>query len=182
MLGVIIGRFQTPCLHEGHLALIEAAQNSCEDILVLIGTTAASGTDKNPLSFEARKHLFKFNCEIKPLPDHPSDKDWSDQIDEIISSLGFEEATIFGGRDNSIEDRYSGRHKIKVIRETGGKSSTALRKEAAKQVLDCSSFRAGIIHHVENRYPIVYSTVDIIIYCTRKTKETWEGVRVAARS
>ena len=104
MLSVIIGRFQTPHLHEGHQELIRAANNFSENVLVLIGCTAAIGTDKNPLDFETRKKIFenKMLCEIKPLHDMVSDSDWSDQIDKIIDDLGFKEATIFGGKDNSI--------------------------------------------------------------------------------
>lgn len=51
MLSVIIGRFQTPYLHEGHLDLLKQARNHSENVLVLIGTTSATGTDKNPLPF-----------------------------------------------------------------------------------------------------------------------------------
>lgn len=163
MLGVIIGRFQTPYLHEGHLAVIEAARNSCDDILILIGVTAATGTDKNPLDFETRKHLFQFRCEVKPLHDMMSDKDWSVQIDAIIDALGFKDATIYGGRDNSIEGYYFGRHKVKIVDEKGGKSATVLRKLAAKQPIASTDFRAGIIYASERRYPIVYSTVDVIV-------------------
>jgi len=163
MLSVIIGRFQTPYLHEGHLELIKQAHNNSENILILIGCTAATGTDKNPLDFKTRERMFSLNCEVKPLHDMLSDQDWSDQIDKIIADLGFEEATIFGGRDNSIEGRYFGKHKIKIIDEKGGKSSTALRKEIAETTRDSSNFRAGIIYAAENRYPIVYSTVDVIV-------------------
>lgn len=165
MLSVVIGRFQTPYLHEGHLEILREAQNHSENLLILIGCTAASGTDKNPLDFKTRKALFNLNCEILPLHDCPSDKDWSDKIDSIIADLGFEEATIFGGRDNSIDGYYLGKHKIKVIDERGGKSATALRKLAAEEPRDSSDFRAGIIYHALNRYPIVYSTVDVAIYC-----------------
>ena len=162
-LSVIIARFQTPYLHEGHWELIKQAQNHSENLLVLIGCTAATGTDKNPMNFETRKKMFNLNCEVKPLHDMLSDQDWSDQIDKIIADLGFEEATIFGGRDNSIEGRYFGKHKIKIIDERGGKSATALRKEIAKEPKESSDFRAGIIYAAENRYPIVYSTVDVIM-------------------
>jgi bifunctional NMN adenylyltransferase/nudix hydrolase len=168
MLSVIIGRFQTNQLHEGHLDLIRQAKAATgHDILVLIGTTAAAGTDKNPLSFELRKHLFDIHISfspILPLEDMASDKDWSDKIDGIIEDLGYDEALIWGGRDNGIEGYYTGKHKIRIIEQRENHSSTAIRKNIAKQSLNCSNFRAGIIHHIENRYPIVYSTVDVAIY------------------
>jgi bifunctional NMN adenylyltransferase/nudix hydrolase len=166
MLSVIIGRFQTPHLHEGHQELIRAANNFSKNVLVLIGCTAAIGTDKNPLDFETRKKIFenKMLCEIKPLHDMVSDSDWSDQIDKIIDDLGFKEATIFGGKDNSIKGYYDGKHRIKIINDIGIHSATALRKAIGMSNPKSSEdFRAGIIYAAENRYPIVYSTVDVIV-------------------
>jgi bifunctional NMN adenylyltransferase/nudix hydrolase len=166
MLSVIIGRFQTPHLHEGHQELIRAANNFSENVLVLIGCTAAIGTDKNPLDFETRKKIFenRMLCEIKPLHDMVSDYDWSDQIDKIIDDLGFKEATIFGGKDNSIEGYYHGKHRIKIINPIGIHSATALRKAVGmSNPRSSEDFRAGIIYAAENRYPIVYSTVDVIV-------------------
>ena len=69
MLSVVIGRFQTPYLHQGHLELLEKANNYSDNLLVLIGCTVATGTDKNPMDFETRKQLIKYNCEIRPLYD-----------------------------------------------------------------------------------------------------------------
>lgn len=163
MLSVVIGRFQTPWLHEGHLELLWAAKAQSENVLILIGCAAAIGTDKNPMDFHTRALLFQ-NCEVRPLYDMPCDKDWSMQIDQIITDLGFEEAVIFAGRDNSIEGYYSGKHKISVIDDKLGKSATALRKKVAATQLPSSDFRSGIIYHAENRYPIVYSTVDIVLW------------------
>ena len=167
MLSVVIGRFQIPCFHEGHLELINAARNLSENVLVLIGCTSAVGTDKNPLNFETRKRLFenKMLCEVKPLHDMLSDQDWSNQIDKIIDDLGFKEATIFGGKDNSIEGYYHGKHKVKIINDIGSYSSTALRKAVGMSNPKSSEdFRAGIIYAAENRYPIVYSTVDVTVF------------------
>jgi bifunctional NMN adenylyltransferase/nudix hydrolase len=164
MLSVIIGRFQTPYLHEGHQELIRAATSYSENVLVLIGCTSATGTDKNPMDFKTRQELFAFNCEVKPLHDMLSDIDWSDQIDKIISDLGFTEATIFGGKDNSIQGYYHGKHRVKIINDIGVHSSTALRKAVGmSNPKPSGDFRAGIIYAVENRYPIVYSTVDVAI-------------------
>ena len=112
MLGVVVGRFQTPYLHEGHRELIEHARNRCDNLLVLIGVSDAVGTDREPMDFETRKGLFLTNDIVLPLKDMPSDIDWSNQIDSIIESLGFEKAIIFGGRDNSISGYYSGKYHI----------------------------------------------------------------------
>ena len=168
-LAVIIGRFQTPYLHKGHLKLIEEAKSISNDILILIGRTAAVGTDKNPLDYKTREKMFYetgllSDPIIMAIHDCPSDKDWSDNVDGIIDLLGYKEATILGGRDNSIQDSYLGKHQVKIIDAYGKHSSTTLRKEVAKEPMQCPEFRSGIIYHAENRYPIVYSTVDVALY------------------
>ena len=161
MLGVVIGRFQTPYLHEGHRELIEYARNKSDNLLVLIGVSDAVGTDREPMDFETRKGLFLTNDIVLPLKDMPSDIDWSNQVDSIIESLGFEKAIIFGSRDNSILGYYSGKHKIDIMLCKNNKNATDLRKSI--KVKHSQDFREGIIYHTQKRYPIVYSTVDIII-------------------
>lgn len=169
MLSVIIGRFQTPHLTEGHLKIFEEARKNSHRILVLIGMTSAMGTDKNPLSYEMRQQMIDdkisddYMLIFKPLHDCASDKDWSDQVDKLINECGDNEVVIFGGRDNSIESCYSGIHKVTIIDELPNHSATALRKKIAKNPVYGYNARAGIIHHIENRYPIVYSTVDVAI-------------------
>ena len=96
-LAVIIGRFQTPYLHKGHLKLIEEAKSISNAILILIGCTDAVGTDKNPMDYNTRWTLLYesgvlSNPMILRLDDCPSDKDWSDRIDRMINDLGYAEA------------------------------------------------------------------------------------------
>lgn len=162
-LSVVIGRFQTPTLTLGHHELIKTALNLGEKTLILVGTTAAEGTDKNPLSFHLRKHLFsEYSVEVLPLPDIPlSNKDWSDLVDSIITQAGFEQATIFGGRDNSIENYYNGKHSINIIDTVESRTGTDSRSEVV--VRDSEDFRAGVIYQCLKRYPIVYPTVDVAI-------------------
>jgi len=161
MLGVVIGRFQTPYLHEGHQDLINYARNKSDKLLILIGVSDAVGTDREPMDFETRKGLFLNNDIVMPLKDMPCDIDWSNQVDNIIKSLAFEKAIIFGGKDNSICGYYKGEHEINIMIAKSDKNATDLRKSV--KVKSSQDFREGIIYHTQKRYPIVYSTVDIII-------------------
>jgi len=161
MLGVVIGRFQTPYLHEGHQDLINYARNKSDKLLILVGVSDAVGTDREPMDFETRKGLFLNNDIVLPLKDMPSDVDWSNQIDSIIKSLGFEKAIIFGGKDNSICGYYSGKHEINIMISKNDKNATDLRRSV--KVKPSQDFREGIIYHTQKRYAIVYSTVDIVI-------------------
>jgi bifunctional NMN adenylyltransferase/nudix hydrolase len=161
MLGVVIGRFQTPYLHEGYQDLINYARNKSDKLLILIGVSDAVGTDREPMDFETRKGLFLNNDIVMPLKDIPCDIDWSNQVDNIIKSLGFEKAIIFGGKDNFICGYYKGEHEINIMIAKSDKNATDLRKSV--KVKSSQDFREGIIYHTQKRHPIVYSTVNIII-------------------
>jgi bifunctional NMN adenylyltransferase/nudix hydrolase len=161
MLGVVIGRFQTPYLHEGHLQLLKYARNKSDKLLILIGVSSATGTDRDPMDFETRKGLFQTNDIVLMVYDMPSDIDWTKQVDSIIEHLGFKEATIFGSKDNAIEGHYLGKHPINIMLSTTSKSATEIRKNIT--VKYTQAFREGIIYQTQKRYPIVYSTVDVII-------------------
>lgn len=175
MLSVIIGRFQTPYLHAGHLKLISEAEKHGDKVLILIGTTAATGTDKNPLDYRTRElmlinHFLKLSTfdtsekfKVKELKDNLSDENWSEEIDKLIKSFNStdDEVLIFGGRDNSL-NVYSGIHKTKIIDEVLNISSSSLREEGSYPEIS-EDFRSGIIYHTQNRYPIVYSTVDVAL-------------------
>lgn len=173
-LGVVIGRFQTPFLTVGHRSLLAQALANHKKVLVLIGVSQALGTDKNPLDFDTRKKLFTENRQlnkedinrliIEPLPDYMlCDRVWTQRVDSFMERLGFKEATLYGGRDNHLEKHYLGNHDVHIIDSKHACSATELRKASAKEALSDESFRHGIIYHVENRYPIVYPTVDVAI-------------------
>lgn len=66
-VGTIIGRFQTPELHEGHLHLFDHVKRKHEKVLVLMGCSPAQNSDKNPLDFESRRRLYKPDWEFYSL-------------------------------------------------------------------------------------------------------------------
>lgn len=70
-LGLLVGRFQT--LHKGHEQIILKAQQVCEEVAVLVGSSQESGTVKNPYSYELRCEMlsavFGNTLRIFPLPD-----------------------------------------------------------------------------------------------------------------
>src|SRR6478609_8692311 len=82
--GVIIGRFQTPYLHAGHLYLIGTAIQECEKVLILLGCSHGKD-ERNPYDFEQRMVLLKKvfpQVDIIPLFDEPeNDAKWSARVD-----------------------------------------------------------------------------------------------------
>lgn len=54
---VLIGRFQP--LHNGHVALIEQALQIADKVLILLGSSFAARTPKNPFTFDERKQMIR---------------------------------------------------------------------------------------------------------------------------
>jgi len=130
---VIIGRFQVPYLHLGHICLISHALQNYDKVIILLGTLPDNKIDdKNPFDF---RHRFKcitdvFNPNrigVTTLVDNPgNDKEWSDQIDEIL--VGYDDIVLLHSRD-SFKDHYMGIHPTVEIPEVPGYSGTKLREQ-----------------------------------------------------
>lgn len=55
--GLICGRFQT--FHIGHESLVETGLKLCDRILILIGSSQESGTERNPYDLATRMDMLK---------------------------------------------------------------------------------------------------------------------------
>jgi len=165
-LGVVIGRFQVPDLHEGHRHLIDTAFRRSDAVLILIGSRKGFPTDRNPLPYRVREAMLRDaypDAVILELPDHPSNGSWSETVDRIVAETApGAEAMLYGSRDSFVGS-YSGTHPIIVIPELGHHSGTGLRDEAGKTIRTSTDFRAGLIHAQYVREPISYQTVDIAV-------------------
>lgn len=165
-IGVIIGRFQVPYLHEAHKTLISHVASNHSKVIVFLGISRSSGSAKNPLDFTTRKLMIEKefpNVNVLPLPDSRSDEKWSNEIDSRIKEVyNKSSAIIYGGRDSFIP-HYSGKHDTKELVQKKYVSGTQLRKSAASLILESEEFRSGIIYATNNKYPISYQTVDIAL-------------------
>jgi len=66
-LGVIIARFQSPYLHEGHKTLIESVKKSHNKTVIVLGVSPVLGSRKNPLDFHTREKMIKKEIAIKVI-------------------------------------------------------------------------------------------------------------------
>src|SRR5262245_53117750 len=100
---VIIARFQTPYLHEGHRYLLDTIRQKYNKVVVVLGVSPVKGTKRNPFDFYSREKMLKqFAPEITilPLADHPSDKVWSETLDNLLQkTFPDERFLLYGGRD-----------------------------------------------------------------------------------
>ncbi|MBK6265772.1 NUDIX domain-containing protein [Marivirga sp. S37H4] len=171
--GVIIARFQTPYLHEGHMDLIQKVKEQHDKLIIILGVSPVKTSRKNPYDFYTRETMIKkeFNDVIVlPLSDHPSDEAWSQNLDNMLESAFPAEAfTLYGSRDSFIP-YYHGKKPIVELPEHGDYSATELRKKYADKVSNSRDFRAGILYTLHNQYKKVYPTVDVAVFRNNKTE------------
>jgi bifunctional NMN adenylyltransferase/nudix hydrolase len=172
-IGVIVARFQTPYLHEGHKALIDSVKANHNNLVIVLGISPVLGSRRNPLDFHTRERMIKKEYNdlvVLPLPNHPVDAQWSQNLDRLLTNT-FPGANfrLYGSRDSFIP-YYSGKFQTQQLAETGNHSSTLLREKISDRVLDSEEFRTGIIYAYSNTYLKVYPTVDIALFRNNKTE------------
>lgn len=170
-IGVIIARFQSPYLHTGHRAVIDTVAKNHNKVVIVLGVSPVKGSRKNPLDFHTREKMIKQaypELMVLPLPDHPLDTRWSQNLDTMLNSTfpgtGFK---LYGSRDSFIP-YYSGKLDTVELPETGSHSSTLIREHISDIVLNSEEFRTGVIYAHANTYVKVYPTVDIAVFRNNK--------------
>ena len=167
-VGVIIGRFQVPDLHDGHRDLIDTVVGKHKKILIFIcSTPGVLVTRKNPLDFHTRKMMVQGvypDAIILPLHDMPSDKDWSTVVDAKISETFGDHATavLYGSRDAFIP-HYFGNYPTVELAESFDVSGTEIRNACSDEVRQHSEFRRGVVYAAHNKHPATFPTVDIAV-------------------
>jgi bifunctional NMN adenylyltransferase/nudix hydrolase len=177
-VGVVVGRFQVATLHAGHHYLLDYVQSRHETFLIVIGTTQGFPNKKNPLSYAMREAMLRKaypHAVILPHGDHPSNDEWSKELDLLIAHhFPGEEALLYGSRDSFIP-HYRGKNKTIEVPQIAAKSGTDYRREASAKVLQSPAFRRGVIHTQEKRFPIPYPAVDVAIINPPQTRSATGG-------
>jgi bifunctional NMN adenylyltransferase/nudix hydrolase len=172
-IGVIIARFQSPYLHEGHKALVDSVQKNHNKIVIVLGVSPVLGSRKNPLDFHTREKMIKKEYPevvVLPLSDHPLDNKWSQNLDSLLSnSFPGSSFKLFGSRDSFIK-YYTGYCEVMELPESGSHNATLIREKISDKVLDSEEFRTGVIYAYSNTYLKVYPTVDIAVFKNQKTE------------
>lgn len=164
--GVIIARFQTPYLHDGHKYLLDEIRSKHNKVVVVLGISPVKGSKRNPFDFYTRERMLKQyapDLMVLPLSDHPSDETWSKNIDTLLqNTFPSEPFILYGSRDCFIP-YYSGSLQVVALPEYGEHSATAIRNDNSDKVLESTDFRMGINYAYQNTYSKVYPTVDIAV-------------------
>lgn len=169
--GVIIARFQTPSLHEGHLTLIRQVKQKHNRVLIILGVSPVRGSRKNPLDYYTRERMIKQQFPeiiVLPLSDQKSDAVWSQKLDELLrNNFPHENFLLYGSRD-SFMGTYTGKYTTEALPPVKDYNATAMREALSDKVFDTEEFRAGIIYNTYNLFPSVYATVDIALFRNNK--------------
>lgn len=173
-VGVIIGRFQSPTLHAGHIELINWVCSRHQKVIIFIGMSTLRGTINNPLDFESRKQMIlaKFpEVNVLYIKDVRCDSAWSKTLDSSIGDLitPNQRVTLYGSRDSFIP-YYNGRFETVELEGSKQLSATEIRNKTSEKCLNSDDFRSGVTWAAYNKYPTVYSTVDVAIFNEDQSK------------
>src|ERR1700760_2842829 len=159
---VIIARFQSPYLHDGHHDLIKQVKANHNKLVIVLGVSPITGSRKNPYDYYTREKMIKKEYPevvILPISDHPSDETWSQNLDMLLKGVfPGEQFSLYGSRDSFIP-YYTGKFETFELPEHGDYNATEIRKQYADKVFDSTDFRAGILYAYHNQYTKVYPTV-----------------------
>ena len=112
---VYVGRFQLP--HIGHESVMQYALDKSDHLVLLVGSSGNERSVKNPFTFEERKEMLEAvtsrmhknkKVSILSLPDFPTDKEWTDEVQRLVSSVIKENdaITVTGCRKTGDESTY----------------------------------------------------------------------------
>jgi bifunctional NMN adenylyltransferase/nudix hydrolase len=171
-VGVIIGRFQVPFLHEqGHCSLIETVKSNHSKVIIFLGVPGINPvpcTKQYPLDFESRKQMIleKFpDVIVTYIQDTKYNEVWSKKLDTAISALvGPSQSVVLYGSRDSFMTFYSGKYPVKELIPDAYISGTSIRnKIATSSVKSSEDFRAGAIWAIYNQFDKVHACVDVAI-------------------
>ena len=151
-LGVVVGRFQIPELHDGHLHLLDTVAKQHRQMLILLGCSLGPIDLRDPYNFEVRMLMLRGRypaAHVLPLLDSAevdevaSNRDWSDRLDaavRVVAPTG--QAVLYGSRDSFIP-KYHGQFVCEELPEVPNVSATQVRNSLSDEALDSPEYRKG---------------------------------------
>lgn len=166
-IGGLVMRLQAQRIHEGWQSILRHVQSENDHMVVGLGVHGGLRTKRDPLTYPERAHMLRelfpeAALTIIPVYDNPlSNERWSRNLDRALDErFPNDSIRLYGSRDSFIPF-YSGRHETISITPRVVHSGTAVRNEATMPTTE--EGRAGIIHAINSRPDLAYSTVDVAI-------------------
>lgn len=166
-VGVIVGRFQAPFLHEGHREILDQVTKTHPRVLIFLGLSPLKCSVNNPLDFSTRKAMIEAlypNVEILYIEDVGNNELWSKNLDRMISkAVGPNlKVVLYGSRDSFING-YMGRYPTIELIPSKFISASEIRRQVGIKSKNTQEFREGVVWAVENQFPSFKATVDLAI-------------------
>lgn len=178
-VGVIIARLQVAELHEAHKELIDTVLANHAKVMIFLGLSQVRGSINDPLDYQPRKQMLleeyphdKYpNLTIGYIKDNRCDDSWSEKLDGQIQDIISPNDTVvlYGSRDSFLP-HYKGKFDKRELQATRQISGSEIRAKIAQAPQSNPQFRAGAIWASYQRYPTVYSTVDIAVFDPRERR------------
>ena len=167
-VGCIVGRFQVPDLHEGHIKLInEVCNRHGGRVIIFIGVSPAIGTKENPLDYRMRKEMIEDefpSIVVLPILDCSDDKIWSRNLDNSVRTVfPIGSVCLYGGRDSFLKS-YCGNLDAREFPTHDYRPGSEVRAAIGKECINSEEFRAGAIWQTQNQFKRTYITIDVAIY------------------
>lgn len=167
-VGVIVGRFQTPYLHEGHMEIIQHVCNRHPRVFIFLGQSPLKCTRQDPLDFQSRRWMVEDafpDVEVHRIDDVGDNTRWSRNLDKHINLLigPSQKVVLYGSRDSFLR-AYSGRFPTDELKASRQISATEIRRKTGIKAKRTQEWREGVCWAAENQWPKVYATVDMATY------------------
>ncbi len=172
-IGVIVGRFQVPELHAGHIELISRVVAAHPKVIIILGCKPGNPDNENPLSFYCRKTMIEKhfpNVWIDCVYDTKSDENWVREVDRTINDYICNEdtgVTVYGSRESftSCYRQHTKRgYDVVDLMPLESLSGSQVREITAAFPVNTEDFRKGLIYATTNRFPTAYPCVDVVPY------------------
>lgn len=180
-VGVIVGRFQVPDLHDAHEQLIRHVCAAHDKVVIFLGLSPLLVTRENPLDFQARKQMIleKFpDVIVLYIEDRHSDELWSRRLDQAIATqvTPSQSVVLYGGRDSFIA-HYDGKYPTAELEQDAYVSGSEFRRSVSRKSAQPSAdFRAGVVWAAFSSFPTAYTCVDVAVF-----NETYDKLLLARK-
>lgn len=170
-----VGRFQFHTLCDEVVDIYKKLSTKGKTNIV-VSLSPLKGTKNNPFNFQTRKSvltpLVEGNGSIYYINNKPSDKQWSKELDRVISTSSNESDNIIVvGRQSTVGVAYSGKYKFVPIDEEHIISYQKLVNDTLKSPpINDIKFRLGILFAQQEKYDTAFTCVDVAIFNEDNTK------------
>lgn len=183
-IGVIVGRFQSPYLTDGHKALLKEAYQNSDEVAIFLLNNTIPFSDSNPLPFDLRQALLLnyVTREYKDkkttfysLPDQKYKSTLMFSIDQalITAYTNMVKFTMYGG-PRSLAATYCGIAEVKLIEDNFHSNRS---KDARNEAYDTQAFNVdflkGVIHALNYRRVVCHNYIVSVLLHQDEDGETY---------